>query len=108
MGTVRQLLWWLIAGSEGGLNRARIVDTLHENPCNANHLSEILKLDYKTIRHHIEVLEKNGMITPTGDKYGKMYFISRTLEENYKDFSEIWDRIGQKEVNKTKDKDVSK
>ncbi|MBI5000160.1 MAG: winged helix-turn-helix transcriptional regulator [Euryarchaeota archaeon] len=108
MGTVKQLLWWLIAGSEGGFNRARILQTLHEKPCNANQLAEILTLDYKTIRHHIEVLEKNDAITSMGDKYAKMYFMSRTLEENYGDFKEIWDRIGEKEVNRAKDKDVKR
>lgn len=42
MRAVKQLLWWLIAGSEGGLNRGRIIDSLKERPCNANQLADKL------------------------------------------------------------------
>lgn len=42
MRAVKQLLWWLIAGSEGGLNRGRIIDSLQERPCNANQLADKL------------------------------------------------------------------
>lgn len=98
MKAIKRLLWWLIAGSTGGVNRARIIHTLNERPYNANQLSELLSLDYKTIRHHIEVLEKNSLITSTGSKYSKMYFISPLLEENYEIFEEIWERIGKKKI----------
>jgi len=53
---LRQLLWYLIAGTRGGMNRARILEALHERPYNANQLSETLGLDYRTIRHHLELL----------------------------------------------------
>lgn len=39
---MRKLLWWLIAGSTGGPNRAKIIMTLHERPSNAHQLSEKL------------------------------------------------------------------
>ena len=41
----------------------------------------------------IDVLEKNDLITSMGERYGKMYFLSVELEENYGDFVEIWERI---------------
>ena len=102
MKAIKQLLWWLIAGSEGGYNRAQIIHVLNDRPCNANQLAKKLKLDYKTIRHHLDVLTKNNLLTFTGSKYGKMYFISTPLEENYELFEEIWVRIGKKKI---KDKD---
>ena len=98
MRAIKRLLWWLIAGSEGGLNRARIINILNKHPYNANKLSEKLDLDYTTIRHYIDVLTKNNLITATGGKYGKMYFLSSLLEENYDLFNEIWVEIGKKGI----------
>jgi DNA-binding transcriptional ArsR family regulator len=109
MKAVRRLLWWLIASSTGGLNRARIIHALNEHPCNANQLSEKLNLDYKTVRHHIKILENNNLIISTVDKYGKMYFLSPLLEESYEVFREIWAEIGEigkKKIKKGKDGDV--
>jgi len=98
MKAIKQLLWWLIAGSEGGYNRAQIIHILNDHPYNANQLAKKLNLDYKTIRHHLDVLVKNNLLTYTGSKYGKMYFISQPLEESYELFVEIWDKIGKKKI----------
>ena len=106
MRSIKQLLWWVIAGSEGGLNRARIINHIREQPSNANQLAEVLELDYKTIRHHLDVLDKNNLITTMGKKYGKMYFLSTLLEENYEVFEEIWVRIGKNKVNTGDNKKV--
>ena len=87
---LRQLLWYLIAGTRGGMNRVRILEALHERPYNANQLSETLGLDYRTIRHHLELLQKNGLISrPVGDAYASPYFLSSYLEGNYAVFEEI-------------------
>lgn len=50
-------------------------------------------MDYKTIRHHLDVLTKNGIITMEGDKYGAMYFLSKTMEANLNEFNQIWEKI---------------
>ena len=107
MRSIKQLLWWIIAGSEGGLNRARIIRSLRDQPSNANQLAESLGLDYKTIRHHIDVLEKNNLINTIGPKYGKMYFIAPLLEDDYAVFEEIWEKIGKNKVNKDEDRSVN-
>lgn len=87
---LRQLLWYLIAGTRGGLNRARIIEALHERPYNAKQLSEALELDYRTIRHHLDLLRKNGLLArPVGDAYASPYFLSPYLEGNYAIFEEI-------------------
>lgn len=87
---LRQLLWFLIAGTRGGVNRARIIEALHARPHNAHQLSEALRLDYRTIRHHLDLLQKNGLLTrPTGDAYASPYFLSNYLEANYAVFEEI-------------------
>jgi len=96
MHGVKRLLWWLLAGSAGGINRGRILEELFKQPHNANDLSNVLKLDYKTIRHHLKVLEKNNLVTSTGSGYGQMYFPSDLLENNSDVFYEIWSKIGKK------------
>ena len=85
----KRLLWYLFAGSKGGNNRIKIIDLLKERPYNINQLSEALALDYKAIRHHITVLEKNNLVVKMGEKYGVLYFISNYLEVNLESFNEI-------------------
>jgi predicted transcriptional regulator len=88
-----KLLWFLIVGSRGGGNRARIITTLRDQPKNANQMSDCLKLDYKTVIHHLKVLKKNSIITEEGDGYGNVYFLSRDLEQNYEIFENIQRKI---------------
>ncbi|MFB5608171.1 MAG: ArsR/SmtB family transcription factor [Candidatus Nitrosomaritimum yanchengensis] len=85
----KRLLWFIFAGSRGGLNRLRIITKLKENPLNTNQLAKELELDYKAIQHHIKILEKNNLITRMGEKYGVTYFISTYLEVNMETFEEI-------------------
>jgi DNA-binding transcriptional ArsR family regulator len=93
---LKHLLGWLIAGTRGGATRARIIETLKETPQNANQLANLLGMDYRTIRHHLEVLEKNRLITSVGDRYGTTYFLSPVMEENYVLFEEILKKIWKK------------
>ncbi len=94
--SLKYLLGWLIAGTRGGPTRAKIITSLKESPQNANQLATILKMDYKTMRHHLEVLEKNRIITSVGERYGATYFLSQTMEDNYSLFEEIASKIGRK------------
>jgi DNA-binding transcriptional ArsR family regulator len=94
--SVKYLLGWLIAGTRGGATRARIIERLRENPQNANQLATQLGMDYRTIRHHLKVLEKNKIITTAGEGYGTTYFLSPMLEENYGVFEEIVNRMWKK------------
>ncbi|QLH04049.1 transcriptional regulator [Nitrosopumilus oxyclinae] len=85
----KRLLWFVFAGSRGGLNRLKIISKLKESPFNTNQLAKEMGLDYKAIQHHIRVLEKNNMITKVGEKYNVTYFISTYLEVNMEAFEEI-------------------
>ena len=85
----KRLLWFIFAGSRGGLNRLKIISSLKKNPSNTNQLAKELGLDYKAIQHHIKILEKNNLITKMGEKYGITYFISTFLEVNMETFEEI-------------------
>ncbi len=83
-------------GTKGGVNRARIIRALNERPYNANQLTELLGLDYKTVRHHLKVLQDNKIITATGDRYGTVYFLSSCMEKDYEVFKEHLDKMWDK------------
>ena len=89
----KRLLWFVFAGSRGGLNGLKIISKLKENPFNTNQLANEMGLDYKAIQHHIKVLEKNNMITRIGEKYAVSYFISPFLEANMESFEEIEQKL---------------
>jgi len=107
---VKKLLWELLAGSKGGTNRARIIDSLRNRPYNANQLAEKLSLNYKTIKYHIDVLEKNRIIVSTSKGYGALYFLSKEMEENFTTFLEIWKAfsVNEKHTYPIEDKITSK
>ncbi len=39
--SMKRVIWWLIVGTKGGVNRARIIRALMERPSNANQLTEL-------------------------------------------------------------------
>ena len=100
---LKRLLWYLFAGTRGGPSRAEIIKAIQNRPSNANQLAQILHVDYKTIQHHVRVLEENGLIVPS-DKgtYGAVLFLTPKMEEALPILDEIWSRIGRRKINETK------
>ena len=87
-------LWYLIAATRGGINRARILMTLRDRPFNANDLAGRLSLDYKTVRHHLDILRENDCVmTIGGEGYGMLYNLSPRLQTHFEDFEAIWRRM---------------
>lgn len=91
----RRLLWYLFAGSKGGENRIKIINLLQDTPLNINRMAEVLNLDYKAVQHHVDVLQKNNLVSRMGEKYGIMYFVSNYLESNLDTFKEIVNKINK-------------
>ena len=83
------VLWYVLTGTRGGTNRARILKALDERPRNANRLAEDLDLDYKTIRHHLDVLTENDIVRDTGDDYGAVYLPTDRARHNREAVEEI-------------------
>ena len=86
---IKMLFWSVFAGSKGCINRVKIVLKIKQSPLNTNQLSHDLGLDYKVVERHLEILEKNDLVTKIGSKYGVTYFLSPILESNLNLFDEI-------------------
>ena len=84
-----QKLKFLITNTKGGNTRAKILKSLKDTPQNTNQLATRLKVNYKTVSYHLEVLQKNRLINSTGPHYSTAYFLSELMEENYPLFEEI-------------------
>ncbi|MCI4366177.1 MAG: winged helix-turn-helix domain-containing protein [Thermoplasmata archaeon] len=86
----RSLLWYLLAGTRGGPNRIRILEELRGRPHNAHQLAEVLGVDYRTVRHHLKLLEQNGLVLrPAGSAYASPYEITPYLSANFHEIESV-------------------
>ena len=83
MDALARLFWWLFARSTGAPTRFDVLRAVREQPRNAQQLSQALNLDYRTIRYHLDILEKNRLVLTEGERYGKLYFVSDYMEANW-------------------------
>ena len=89
----KRLLWYLIGTTKGGVSRARILEMLNFRPSNTNQIASELRLDYKTVVHHLGILSKNGLITDNRDEYGATFFLTPLMEKHCSAFQEILSKI---------------
>ena len=101
--TSRTLLWYLLAGTRGGPNRLRILQELRVNPHNAHQLSAVLGIDYRTIRHHLNLLERNGLVQrPVGKGYASPYELAPDVLVRFEEIRALQEarpnqrRVGQR------------
>jgi len=89
-------LWYVLTGTRGGANRVRLLRALDDRPRNANQLAEDLDLDYKTVRHHLDVLMDNDVAERSGDDYGAVYLPTPRARQH-------WDTIIETIMEQTDD-----
>jgi predicted transcriptional regulator len=88
---------YLLVGTKGGANRVQMIKLLKDEPMNANKIGERLDLDYKTIQHHLKILQENNIVvTSTAGSYGAMYFLTPYVEKHISVIEEIWARFGKR------------
>jgi PAS domain S-box-containing protein len=90
MRSMRKTLSYLILGQKGGHNRIEMIKLLNDRPYNLNQLAEIMSLNYRTIKHHMDILLKNEVVSSskTGG-YGEVYFLTPDMEGNMEEFQDI-------------------
>ena len=92
----KMILWAIIAGTRGGVNRAKILNLIKNNPLNANKIATELNLDHKTVAHHVKILSKNKLIIKAEKNYGAEYQLTQIMTENQNVLEEIMGKIGTK------------
>ncbi len=92
----RKLLLYLFTSTRGGFSRLRIIINLLEQPCNTHQLAKKLDLDYKSVQHHLKVLQKNNMVLKVGEKYGAVYYLSNFLEIHIDALDEAIEKLDKK------------
>ena len=96
---LRRLLWYLLGGTRGGPMRVEIIKTLQQRPSNPHQLAEILGVDYKTIQHHLKILDENGLVVSSKKgAYGAVVLLTPKMEEAIPIMEEIWIRIGRSKI----------
>jgi DNA-binding transcriptional ArsR family regulator len=88
------VLWYVLTGTRGGENRARVLAAVAERPLNPNQLAERLDLDYKTVRHHLDVLVEHDIAEASGDEYGAVYGPTDRVRDHWDVVEEIFDEHG--------------
>ena len=89
----RRLLWFLLRGSRGGENRAKILNAIRSRPGNLNQLAKLIGVDYRSVQHHMVVLQKNNLVLSAGQGYGVVYSIHPWLAYHFKIFEEVCQQL---------------
>jgi len=86
---LKRSLFWLLIASRGGDTRTKILKVLIETPMNKNELSKKLSLNYRTITHHLKVLQENKIVYED-DRYGGLVYIEDGIMDDIKKFLEYY------------------
>jgi predicted ArsR family transcriptional regulator len=87
------VLWYVLTGTRGGENRVRLLRSVAERPRNANQLADELDLDYKTVRHHLDVLVENDIVEKSGEEYGAVYLPTDRARAHWDTVEEIMEKV---------------
>lgn len=92
----KMILWSIIAGTRGGVNRAKILNIIKDTPMNANKIATTLNLDHKTVVHHVKILSKNELIIKAEKEYAAEYQFTEIMKNNQSVLEDIMKKIGTK------------
>ncbi|MDG7006080.1 MAG: winged helix-turn-helix transcriptional regulator [Nitrososphaerota archaeon] len=90
---LRRLLWYLLGATRGGQTRARLIHALRVQPGNMNQLAKRLGVEYRTVQHHIEVLQRNSLVGSAGPRYGLTYSLTPWMAAHLAVFDDLCGRL---------------
>ncbi|MCC7553770.1 MAG: winged helix-turn-helix domain-containing protein [Methanobacteriaceae archaeon] len=83
----------MFLSERGGKTRQKIVIKLLKRPYNANQLSKKINMQYRTIKHHLNILLEENIIEKENKKYGALYSISYKMKRDEKNFEKFKKQI---------------
>jgi predicted transcriptional regulator len=75
-----------ITSKKGGPTRLKIINELYKSPQNKNQLATKLKIQYRTVIHHINILLDENIVEGEDKNYGKLYFLTEYMYNNEDEF----------------------
>lgn len=90
---IRKSLHQVFLKRKGGKTTIKIMDLLLERPYNGNQIAKIIKMDYKTIYYHLDILCKNKLVMSESDSYGSLYYPTEILLNHPEEYEEIKDMM---------------
>ncbi|WP_323677198.1 winged helix-turn-helix domain-containing protein [Halorubellus sp. PRR65] len=90
---MEKALWYLLVGTRGGQSRVQIIRAIEDRPRNANQLSEVVDLDYNTVRYHLDTLLEHDVVEKGDEDYGALYFLTDRFEHHRADFERITEEM---------------
>lgn len=85
----RRVLWHLLGTTRGAPTRIQILLLLRERPRNTNQLALDMRLDYKTIEHHLRILTENHVVAPAKDGYAADFHLTHEMRSHLDEFEKI-------------------
>jgi len=69
------------------------MSVLRKKPINRNQLAIELGVDYKSVQHHLKILQGKNLVKKMGNKYDVKYCVSTLFENSEFVFDEIVDKL---------------
>lgn len=79
---VKRAFVFSIAGTRGGPVRLDVLKIIAKEKMNISQISIKMGMDYKTIQHHMRVLDKSGFVKKEMSKNESIYSVSDLIRSN--------------------------
>ncbi len=92
VGGVEQIISFVLTGTRCRTGRIRVLQALADRPRSADQLADVLDMEHRTVRDHLDVLAANDIVTHSGDDYGAVYSPTDRARDHWATVEGILDR----------------